>query len=155
MCVYIHSRDLLKANVPVETLVLVPAWEEAGPVFSDQEKGALKWAGVVTRMVDTNVPDEAYSEARAAFTEKQLADLAIAIGLMNCQSASVLFRSLHQLELPEQVDFEPDIPKGHGELVTFIRAGRADRGPVPASETLQGDRHADRHHSGYARRVRT
>ena len=82
-CIDMHSRDLLKAEVPVEKLVLVPASDEAGTLFSDQEKAALKWAEVVTRVSDTHVPEAAYAEARAAFSEKELADLTIAIGLMN------------------------------------------------------------------------
>jgi AhpD family alkylhydroperoxidase len=82
-CIDMHSRDLLKAEVPVEKLVLVSASDEAGPLFSDQEKAALKWAEVVTRVSETHVPEEAYTEARATFSEKQLADLTIAIGLMN------------------------------------------------------------------------
>jgi AhpD family alkylhydroperoxidase len=82
-CIDMHSRDLLKAEVPVEKLVLVPASDEAGSLFSDQEKAALKWAEVVTRVSETHVPEEAYVAARAAFSEKELADLTIAIGLMN------------------------------------------------------------------------
>ena len=64
-CIDMHSRDLLKAEVPVEKLVLVPASDEAGTLFSDQEKAALKWAEVVTRVSDTHVPEAAYAEARA------------------------------------------------------------------------------------------
>ncbi len=90
-----HSRDLLKADVPVEKLLLVSAWEEAGSLFSDQEKAALKWAEVVTRVSDTHVPEEAYAEARATFTEKQLADLTIAIGLMNAfNRLAISFRTV-------------------------------------------------------------
>jgi AhpD family alkylhydroperoxidase len=82
-CIDMHSRDLLKADVPVEKLVLVPAWDEAGPLFSNQEKAALKWAEVVTRVSETHVPEEAFAEARATFEENELADLTIAISLMN------------------------------------------------------------------------
>jgi AhpD family alkylhydroperoxidase len=82
-CIDMHSRALLKAEVPIEKLVLVPASDEGGSLFSDQEKAALKWAEVVTRVSETHVPEEAYAAARAAFSEKQLADLTIAIGLMN------------------------------------------------------------------------
>lgn len=39
-CIDMHSRALLKADMPVEKLVLVSAWEEAGSLFSDQEKAA-------------------------------------------------------------------------------------------------------------------
>jgi alkylhydroperoxidase family enzyme len=80
--------------VPVEKLVLVSAWEEAGSLFSDQEQAALKWAEVVTRVSDTHVPDEAYAEARAMFSEKQLADLTIAVGLMNAYNRlAISFRA--------------------------------------------------------------
>ena len=81
-CIAMHGRDLLKAGVPIEKLLLVSAWDEAGSAFSGEEKAALKWAELVTRVSDTHVPDEAYVEARAAFTEKQLADLTIAVGLI-------------------------------------------------------------------------
>jgi len=94
-CIDMHSRELLKAEVPVEKLVLVPAWDEAGSLFSDQEKAALKWAEVVTRVSDTHVPEEAYAEARATFSEKQLADLTIAIGLMNAfNRLAISFRAV-------------------------------------------------------------
>jgi AhpD family alkylhydroperoxidase len=93
-CIDMHGRDLLKADVPVEKLLLVSAWDEAGSLFSDREKAALKWAEVVTRVSDTRVPDEAYAEARATFTEKQLADLTIAVGLMNAYNRlAISFRA--------------------------------------------------------------
>jgi AhpD family alkylhydroperoxidase len=94
-CIDMHSRDLLEADVPVEKLLLVSAWNEAGSLFSDQEKAALKWAEVVTRVNDTHVPDEAYSEARARFAEKELADLTIAVGLINAYNRlAISFRAM-------------------------------------------------------------
>ena len=40
------------------------------------------------------MPDEAYAEARAAFDEKQLADLTIAVGLMNAYNRlAISFRA--------------------------------------------------------------
>src|SRR5918993_3201235 len=82
-CIDMHGSDLLEAGVAVAKLLLVSAWDEAGSVFSDLERAALKWAEVVTRVSETHVPDEAYAAARATFSEKQLADLTIAVGLMN------------------------------------------------------------------------
>jgi AhpD family alkylhydroperoxidase len=94
-CIAMHSRDLLEAGMPVGKLVLVPAWEEAGSLFTDQERAALKWAELVTRISDTHVSDSAYDEARAAFSEKELADLTIAIGLMNAYNRlAVSFRAI-------------------------------------------------------------
>jgi AhpD family alkylhydroperoxidase len=82
-CIDMHSRDLLKAGLLVEHLVLVAVWPEAGSIFDEQERAALAWAELVTRLGDRGVPDSAFEAAAAVFGEKQLADLTIAIGLMN------------------------------------------------------------------------
>jgi AhpD family alkylhydroperoxidase len=93
-CIDTHSRDLLKAGLPVERLVLVAAWPEAGSIFDEQEKAALAWAEVVTRLGDRGVPDDAYEAAVAAFGEKQLVDLTIAVGLMNAYNrVAISFRA--------------------------------------------------------------
>jgi AhpD family alkylhydroperoxidase len=82
-CIDMHSRDLLKQGVAVEKLVLVPVWRESGEVFSARERIALAWAETVTRVADTGVPDADYAAAAAEFSDKELADLTYAIGLMN------------------------------------------------------------------------
>lgn len=82
-CIDMHSRDLLKQDVPVDKLLLVPVWREAGEVFSARERVALAWAETVTRVADTCIPDVEYDVAAAEFSEKELADLTYAIGLMN------------------------------------------------------------------------
>jgi AhpD family alkylhydroperoxidase len=93
-CIDAHSRDLLKAGLPVEHLVLVAAWREAGRIFGEQERAALAWAEVVTRLGGQGVPDSAYEAAAAAFDEKQLADLTIAISLMNAYNRmAISFRA--------------------------------------------------------------
>ena len=93
-CIDMHSRDLLKAGLPVEHLVLVPAWPEAGSIFDEQERAALAWAEVVTRLGDKGVPDSAFEAAATAFGEKQLADLTLAISLMNAYSRmAISFRA--------------------------------------------------------------
>ena len=78
-----HSRDLLKDGLTIEKLVLVPAWHEAGSLFSQQERAALRWAETVTQVAETGVPDAEFEAAAEAFSDKQLADLTIAISLMN------------------------------------------------------------------------
>jgi AhpD family alkylhydroperoxidase len=92
-CIDQHSRDLLKAGVAVEKLVLVPSWREAGTLFDDTERAALAGAETVTRVAQTGVPDADYEAAAAVFDPKQLADLTIAIGLMNAYNRmAVSFR---------------------------------------------------------------
>jgi AhpD family alkylhydroperoxidase len=93
-CIDSHSRDLLKAGLPVEHLVLVAAWREAGTIFDEREKAALAWAETVTRLGEQGVPDSAYQAAAAAFDEKQLVDLTIAISLMNAYNRmAISFRA--------------------------------------------------------------
>ena len=93
-CIDMHSRDLLEAGLPVEHLVLVAAWFEAGSIFSVQEKSALAWAEDVTRLGDRGVSDSAFDAAAAVFDEKQLADLTLAIGLMNAYNRmAISFRA--------------------------------------------------------------
>ena len=71
-CIDMHSRDLVKAALPVEHLVLVPVWREAGSIFDEQERAALAWAEVVSRLGDRGVPDSAFGAAAAVFDEKRL-----------------------------------------------------------------------------------
>jgi AhpD family alkylhydroperoxidase len=82
-CIDMHSRDLLKSGLPVEKLILVQGWRDAGSVFNLQESAALGWAETVTRVADTHVPDAEYDLVATAFNAKDLADLTYAIGLMN------------------------------------------------------------------------
>ncbi|MNS92219.1 carboxymuconolactone decarboxylase family protein [Cupriavidus necator] len=82
-CLDMHTRDLAKKGVKLEKLALVQAWQEAGALFSDREKAALAWAESVTRVADTHVPDDVFQAAAAVFSEKELADLTMAISLMN------------------------------------------------------------------------
>lgn len=63
--------------------VPVPVWAEGGVLFTERERAALAWAETVTRVSETGVPDSDYVAAAAVFSEKELADLTYAIGLMN------------------------------------------------------------------------
>ena len=93
-CIDMHSRDLLKAGLSVDKLVLVPVWHDAGNVVSARERAALAWAESVTRVTESGVPDAVYEAAAAEFNDKELADLTYAIGLMNAFNRfGVAFRS--------------------------------------------------------------
>lgn len=94
-CIDMHSRDLLKAELPVEKLVLVPVWQDTGNVFTKRERAALAWAETVTRTPQTGIPDADYEAAAAEFSAKELADLTYAIALMNAFNRfGVAFRSI-------------------------------------------------------------
>jgi AhpD family alkylhydroperoxidase len=82
-CIGKHSGDLLKGGMSLDKLVLVGSWREAAGLFDEVESAALAWAETVTRVADTNVPQGDYEAAAAVFDKKELADLTIAIGMMN------------------------------------------------------------------------
>ena len=82
-CIDMHSHDLLAKGVTVEKLIMVQTWPEAGAMFDAQERAALAWAETVTRVAYTGVPDSAYDAAASVFEPKMLADLTLAIGMMN------------------------------------------------------------------------
>lgn len=82
-CLDLHTRDLLKNGVAPEKLALVQVWREAGPVFDERERTALRWTETVTRVAETAIPDEDFEAVSAVYGEKEIVDLTIAIGLMN------------------------------------------------------------------------
>ncbi len=94
-CIDMHSRDLIKSGLALDKLVLVPAWREAGELFDKRERAALAFAETVTRVAETHVPDADYAAAAAEFSDKELADLVYAIGLMNAfNRLAITFRAI-------------------------------------------------------------
>jgi alkylhydroperoxidase family enzyme len=61
----------------------VSAWREAGAYFTPRERAALEWTEVVTWIAGNQVPDEAFLAAQEEFSDKELSDLTLAIGLIN------------------------------------------------------------------------
>lgn len=107
-CIDMHSRDLIAKGVAVERLMLVQVWEEAGSLFDDREKAALAFTESVTNVASTHVPYDVYEAAATHFTEKELVDLTIAIGLMNAYNRlSITFRAM-----PAAAQAHQETPRG-------------------------------------------
>lgn len=82
-CIDAHTRDALAEGASAEKLMFVPVWKEAGAYFSKRERAALAWTEVVTNVAQNHVSDEAFHAAKQGFSDKELADLTLAIGLIN------------------------------------------------------------------------
>jgi AhpD family alkylhydroperoxidase len=82
-CIDSHSSDLRKDGMAVEKIALVPVWREAEGLFDAREQAALAWTEVVTDIAETHAPEADYDAAREQFGEKEIADLTLAIGLIN------------------------------------------------------------------------
>ena len=93
-CIDMHTRDLIKKGVKIDKIALIPVWHEAQALFSDREKAALAWSESVTRVAETGVPDASFQAAIAVFSEKELADLTMAVGLINAYNRlAISFRN--------------------------------------------------------------
>lgn len=82
-CIDAHARDAIAGGATIDKLMLVSAWREAGDLFSVRERAGLAWAEVVTAIAETRASDEDFGAARRVFSEKELADLTLAIGIIN------------------------------------------------------------------------
>ncbi|GAA5198970.1 carboxymuconolactone decarboxylase family protein [Rugosimonospora acidiphila] len=81
-CVDMHSADAIKAGETPRRLFALSAWRES-PFFSEQERVALALTDAVTKIGEDGVPDQLWDEARAIWSEKEVADLVMAIIMIN------------------------------------------------------------------------
>lgn len=72
-CLDVHTRLAEKAGVSTQRLSLLPAWEEAGDVYSPQEKAALRLAETVTLLPEHEEQQVAQMLSHADLTDAQYA----------------------------------------------------------------------------------
>ncbi|MDE2571084.1 MAG: carboxymuconolactone decarboxylase family protein, partial [bacterium] len=81
-CLELHAREARASGETDQRLDCVAAWREA-PFYTARERAALAWAEALTLVAQTQAPDEAYDAVRAHFSDRELADLTLAIGMIN------------------------------------------------------------------------
>jgi len=81
-CLDMHWKDLRAIGEPEQRLYSLDAWREC-PYYSDRERAALEWTEAVTLITSGHVADAVYDRVRAQFTEKELADLTLAVATIN------------------------------------------------------------------------
>jgi AhpD family alkylhydroperoxidase len=81
-CIDMHWKYLRALGENEQRLYGLDAWEES-PYYTDRERAAFQWTEAVTRIRDGHVPDEVYEKVRTQFTDKELADLTLAIAAIN------------------------------------------------------------------------
>ena len=77
-----RCKDLKSIGEPDHRLYELDAWKET-QFYSDRERAALAWTDAVTKVAETHVPDTLYQEVRRHFSEKELADLSLAVATIN------------------------------------------------------------------------
>jgi AhpD family alkylhydroperoxidase len=81
-CLDMHWKDLKSIGVEDQRLYELDAWRET-PFYNERERAALAWTEAVTHVAETHVPDEVFEEVRKQFSEKEIADLTLAVAAIN------------------------------------------------------------------------
>jgi AhpD family alkylhydroperoxidase len=81
-CLDMHSKDARKHGETEQRLYLLSGWHES-PIYTPAERTALAWTEALTSVAETHAPDADYEPLREHFTDKQIVDLTILIGMIN------------------------------------------------------------------------
>jgi AhpD family alkylhydroperoxidase len=93
-CLDMHWKDLTAMGERAQRLYSLEAWREC-PYYTDRERAALTWTEAVTLVNDGRVPETVYQEVRPHFTEKELADLTLAVAAINAWNRLSIAGRLH------------------------------------------------------------
>jgi AhpD family alkylhydroperoxidase len=93
-CLDMHWQDARQEGEHERRLYLLDAWRES-PGYSDRERAALAWTEAVTQLSDGHVSDDVFAAVRPHFSDKELADLTLAIAAINAWNRmSISFRAV-------------------------------------------------------------
>jgi AhpD family alkylhydroperoxidase len=81
-CLDMHWKDARAMGEKEQRLYGLDAWKES-PYYTDRERAALAWTEALTNVREGHVSDEVFEHVRTHFTEKELADLSLAITSIN------------------------------------------------------------------------
>jgi AhpD family alkylhydroperoxidase len=99
-CIHMHTREARAAGESEERLYLLDAWRES-PLYTERERAALAWTEALTLITEGHAPDAVYEQARAQFSEADLAKLSLAIGVINTWNRLAIgFRAVHPAAQP-------------------------------------------------------
>lgn len=81
-CLHMHATAAMCAGVSTERLVLAPAAQDS-PLFSERERAAVRWTRSLTAAPQAGAPDADFDALRRHFSEREIAELTLAIGMIN------------------------------------------------------------------------
>jgi AhpD family alkylhydroperoxidase len=81
-CVDLHATDLRKKGESERRVYGVSVWRET-PFYTPRERAALAWTEAITLIAETHAPDQDYDALRAEFSESEMVNLTLAIGVIN------------------------------------------------------------------------
>lgn len=81
-CLAMHSKDARRNGEKEERLYLLNAWRESS-LFTPAEKAALAWTESLTLLAGRGEAQLDFSPLREHFSDKQIVDLTILVGMIN------------------------------------------------------------------------
>jgi AhpD family alkylhydroperoxidase len=85
-CIDMHTKDARAIGETEQRLYGLAAWAET-PYFTARERAALAFTEAITRLAGTHVPEQAYQEAAAHFSQPEIAALVSLIVAINAWNA--------------------------------------------------------------------
>jgi AhpD family alkylhydroperoxidase len=94
-CIHMHTRESRAQGESEERIYLLSAWRES-PLYTERERAALAWTEALTLVSETHAPDKDYVPLQGAFSEKEIVDLTLLIGVINTWNRMAIgFRAIH------------------------------------------------------------
>ena len=81
-CIDQHTQDARAIGETEQRINALPAWRDTS-FFSVRERAALAWAEAVTLIADSHCPDQVYEACRVTFSDEELANLTLAMIVVN------------------------------------------------------------------------
>lgn len=100
-CIDMHWKDARAAGEGEQRLYALDVWREA-PFYTDRERAALAWTEALTLISQTHAPDDVYADVRGHFSERETADLSLAIATINAWN-----RMSISMRAPEVGSYDP------------------------------------------------
>jgi len=82
-CLDMHAAEARAAGIDQRQIDLVAAWHEARPLYTQRQQAALALTEAVTLIHQGGVSDEIWEAVVDAFDEREIAQLLVAIGVIN------------------------------------------------------------------------
>ncbi|GAB3018862.1 carboxymuconolactone decarboxylase family protein [Niabella terrae] len=82
-CIDLHSKAALKNGETNQRIFLLNAWKETQGIFTEEEKAVLSITEAVTLIHQNGLPETIYENARQHFDENQIAQIIMAVVIIN------------------------------------------------------------------------
>jgi hypothetical protein len=90
-----HTTEARRRGETEQRLYLIDAWRDS-PLYSERERAALAWTEALTRLSETDAPDDAYHALETQFSkEEQVALTLVIVAINGWNRINVGFRLVH------------------------------------------------------------